>query len=88
MFAEIYSLMVSASVVNAASFFCAEESGKTLKTRNSKPDIGSDLESLGRGRRIRTLNKGFGDPRVTITPFPYATGILYRMRGALSTVFL
>ncbi len=23
-----------------------------------------------RGRRIRTLNKGFGDPRVTITPFP------------------
>ena len=27
----------------------------------------------GRGRRIRTLNKGFGDPRVTITPFPYCS---------------
>ena len=25
---------------------------------------------LGRGRRTRTLNKGFGDPRVTITPYP------------------
>ena len=25
---------------------------------------------FGRGRRTRTLNKGFGDPRVTITPYP------------------
>ena len=30
------------------------------------------LRSHGRGRRTRTLNKGFGDPRVTITPCPYA----------------
>ena len=27
--------------------------------------------SAGRARRTRTLNKGFGDPRVTITPLPY-----------------
>ncbi len=26
--------------------------------------------TIGRGRRTRTLNKGFGDPRVTITPYP------------------
>ena len=27
---------------------------------------------LSRGTRTRTQNKGFGDPRVTITPYPYA----------------
>ena len=31
----------------------------------------SGARCSSRGRRIRTLNKGFGDPRVTITPFPY-----------------
>ena len=31
----------------------------------------SNLRSHGRGRRTRTLNKGFGVQRVTITPCPY-----------------
>ena len=39
-----------------------------------------------RGRRIRTLNKGFGDPRVTITPCPYQQRVkLYEKRAALSS---
>ena len=50
----------------------------SLQTKKDSSSDNSDLESLGRGRRIRTLNKGFGDPRVTITPFPCATGVLYR----------
>ena len=37
----------------------------------------SKLESRGgRGRRTRTLNKGFGDPRVTITPCPCVEHLL------------
>ena len=31
----------------------------------------------GRGSKIRTHNKGFGDPRVTITPCPYVLSNVY-----------
>lgn len=41
--------------------------------------------SFGRGRRTRTLNKGFGDPRVTITPCPYEHALLYRDTGKKSS---
>ena len=49
--------------------------------------------SIGRGTRTRTQNKGFGDPRVTITPYPYVHidcehHILYRHMNDLSIPFL
>ena len=52
---------------------------------NSASSLAKDALLFGRGRRTRTLNKGFGDPRVTITPCPYAEqDILYRLKGDLS----
>ena len=35
-----------------------------------KKSVAFATDLFGRGRRTRTLNKGFGDPRVTITPYP------------------
>lgn len=39
----------------------------------SEPSALGKTTHYGRGRRTRTLNKGFGDPRVTITPCPFGT---------------
>ena len=63
-----------------------------MATKKVQPIQRIALKTIGRGRRIRTLNKGFGDPRVTITPCPYAglpceRIILYRNMIFLSTHF-
>ena len=54
--------------------------------RKHKKNLHLTMEVFCRGRRIRTLNKGFGDPRVTITPCPYAFRAreLYRKTEGLS----
>ena len=46
---------------------------------------------FSRGRRTRTLNKGFGDPRVTITPCPYESAtslIIVRQPISVKSQFL
>ncbi len=52
-----------------------------LKHRKSPETLTLQGFPCGRGRRIRTLNKGFGDPRVTITPFPYTTDVIIAQIG-------
>ena len=43
-----------------------------------KEPVSFETGSFSRGTRTRTQNKGFGDPRVTITPYPYvARRLLY-----------
>lgn len=46
------------------------ESFRPLNELKKQPIYKIDCFFNGRGRRTRTLNKGFGDPRVTITPYP------------------
>ena len=41
--------------------------------RKTPENVDSQGVLISRARRTRTLNKGFGDPRVTITPLPYLT---------------
>ncbi len=60
------------------SFFC-QFIGAKQPSKKSFAQSGGLF--CGRGRRIRTLNKGFGDPRVTITPCPYTQQIDYTKRA-------
>ena len=55
-----------------------------------KEPVSFETGSFGRGRRTRTLNKGFGDPRVTITPCPYVlrTQELYLKTEGLSIALI
>ena len=46
-----------------------------IKTKEKADNIMSS--AYGRGTRTRTQNKGFGDPRVTITPYPYVATRLF-----------
>ena len=74
---------------------CLEKLGIKRNWTPIKIRIVSKLvSSYGRGRRTRTLNKGFGDPRVTITPCPYAVrpglperDLVYHFFGRLSSGF-
>ena len=57
--------------------------------RKNAESLDSAFSLTGRGSKIRTHNKGFGDPRVTITPCPYdlATESLYTISGKMSIPF-
>ena len=48
---------------------CERPLNKLHKNRASR--LARNALKSGRGSKIRTHNKGFGDPRVTITPCPY-----------------
>ena len=48
---------------------CERSLGKLHKNRALR--LARNALKSGRGSKIRTHNKGFGDPRVTITPCPY-----------------
>ena len=53
-----------------------------------KEPVSYETGSSGRGTRIRTQNKGFGDPRVTITPCPYGTRDIIPLPGRNVNMFV
>ena len=73
----IYTAMASMKCTLLLCQKCNKKTAGSLRNR-----------LYGRGSKIRTHNKGFGDPRVTITPCPYVlsnrvyyTGKLCRCQG-------